>query len=161
MKYCNTPICQNAPLAAALVFGNQEHPRLKGAVRFYQATERGILIEAEFFHLPKSDESDIPMFFGFHIHENGDCSDNFANTGSHYNPQNQIHPYHAGDLPSLLSNRGYAWTVFFDSYLTIPEIIGKSVVVHELADDFSTQPSGNSGTKIACGVIQPWKESGI
>ena len=101
------------------------------------------------------------MFFGFHIHENGDCSDNFANTGSHYNPQNQIHPNHAGDLPSLLSNRGYAWTVFFDSYLTIPEIIGKSVVVHKLADDFSTQPSGNSGTKIACGVIQPWKESGI
>lgn len=158
MEYCNTPPRHNTPQAIALVSGNQEHPRLKGTVRFSPITNMGILIEAEFFQLPTADAADIPMFFGFHIHENGDCSDNFANTGSHYNPGNQMHPYHTGDLPPLMSNHGYAWTVFFDSFLTLPEIIGKSIVVHELADDFSTQPSGNSGTKIACGVIQSWNE---
>ena len=95
-----------------------------------------------------------PAFFAFHIPENGDCSRNFENTGAHYNPDNVPHPEHAGDLPPLLSNDGYAWMVFYDSFLTLPMILNRSIVIHRNPDDFTTQPSGNAGEKIACGVIE-------
>ena len=76
------------------------------------------------------------------------------NMMGHFNPGGMSHPFHAGDLPPLLSNQGYAWTAFFDRRFTIEEIIGKSVVIHAHADDFTTQPSGNSGNPIACGEIR-------
>ena len=72
----------------------------------------------------------------------------------HYNPQNTEHPNHAGDMPPLLGNQGYAYSVFYDKRFTIQEIIGRAVIIHEKPDDFTTQPSGNSGAKIGCGVIQ-------
>lgn len=145
----------NSPQALARVYGSHRYPDLKGTVRFYQTPYEGILITAEFYHLP-SESCGSSSFYGFHIHENGDCSDDFANTGSHYNPLHQPHPEHAGDLPPLLSSNGYAFMTVYAEQLTIPQIIGKSVIVHEQPDDFTTQPSGNSGNKIACGVIRPF-----
>ena len=50
--------------------------------------------------------------------------------------------------------QGYAWLSFYDKRFTIKDILGRSVVVHSGADDFHSQPSGNSGAKIACGVIR-------
>lgn len=145
----------NSPQALALVYGSNKYPDLKGTVRFYQTPYEGILIAAEFYHLP-SENTDSPSFYGFHIHENGDCSDDFAKTGSHYNPLNQPHPKHAGDMPPLLSCNGYSFMTFYAEQLTISQVIGKSVIVHEKPDDFTTQPSGNAGNKIACGVIRPF-----
>ena len=78
----------------------------------------------------------------------------FPNTGNHYNPGNVPHPEHAGDLPPLLSNSGYAWMSFYTSRLNLEDIIGRSLVIHSMADDFTSQPSGNSGDKIGCGVIK-------
>ena len=78
----------------------------------------------------------------------------FPNTGNHYNPGNVPHPEHAGDLLPLLSNNGYAWMSFYTGRIDIEDIIGRSVVIHSMRDDFTTQPSGNSGDKIACGVIE-------
>lgn len=89
-----------------------------------------------------------------HIHENGDCSDNFSKTGQHYRLPGQEHPSHLGDLPPLLSNQGYAWTAFYDKRFTLPDILGRSLVIHGGTDDFRSQPSGDSGSKIACGVIK-------
>lgn len=146
---------ENSPQAIALVYGNRKYPDLKGTVRFYQTPYEGILIAAEFYHLP-SENTDSPSFYGFHIHENGDCSDDFANTGGHYNPLNQPHPEHAGDMPPLFSCNGYSFMTFYAEQLTISQVIGKSVIVHEKPDDFTTQPSGNAGNKIACGVIRPF-----
>ena len=88
-----------------------------------------------------------------HIHEYGNCSLPFDKTGGHYNPTGQMHPYHAGDMPSLLGNDGYAFTAFFDNRLTIEEIIGKTLIIHSMRDDFTSQPAGDPGSKIACGVI--------
>lgn len=99
---------------------------------------------------------DIPSFYGFHIHELGDCSHNFAGTGGHYNPNNQPHPYHAGDLPPITSCDGYSWMCVYIQQLRLPDVIGRSVILHGMADDFTTQPSGNSGEKIACGVVEKW-----
>ncbi len=95
--------------------------------------------------------------FGFHIHSGSSCtgnaSDPFADTLAHYDTANCQHPYHAGDMPPLFGNNGNAFSVFLTNRFNIGEIIGRTVVIHALPDDFKTQPSGGSGTKIACGVI--------
>jgi Cu-Zn family superoxide dismutase len=57
-------------------------------------------------------------------------------------------------MPPLFGNNGSAWMMYSTDRFTIPEIIGKTVIIHSGIDDFSTQPSGNSGAKIACGAIQ-------
>lgn len=143
------------PDAVAWIVGNTVNPQLSGLVKFYQTSYGGVLIEAEIFGLPNISLPDSSNFYAIHIHETGDCSDNFEKTGSHYNPSSQEHPYHAGDMPPLLAYHGYAFMVFYDRRFTIPEIMGRSVVIHEFPDDFTTQPSGNSGQKIGCGEIKP------
>ena len=57
-------------------------------------------------------------------------------------------------FPALLSYKGYARMTFYSGRLTIDEILNRSLIIHESKDDFTTQPSGNSGQKIACGVIK-------
>lgn len=144
----------NRPRAFARIQGGSDYAQIQGIVYIYSVPAGGVLIEAEIFGLPETDRSDVPAFYAFHIHENGDCSEHFAKTGNHFNPQNLLHPMHAGDLPPLISNDGYAWLAFYDRGLELYDIVGRSVLIHRNADDFSTQPSGNAGEKIACGVIQ-------
>lgn len=142
------------PDAAAWVTGNIKSPQLSGLVKFYRTSYGGVLIEAEIFGLPNIGKQGQSNFYAMHIHEFGDCSDNFEKTGSHYNPAGNPHPEHAGDLLPLLGNQGYAWSAFYDKRFTIEEIIGKSVIIHSNRDDFTTQPSGDAGTKIGCGEIK-------
>ena len=143
----------NKPQAVAQITGNTDYPDLYGTVKFFPIHYKGVLVEAEVFHLPTDMNSNRNAFFGFHIHENGDCTDNFENTGGHFDPAGADHPFHAGDMPPLMSNDGYAWMVFLDSRITIPEILNRSVIIHSMPDDFTTQPSGNAGEKIGCGII--------
>ena len=84
----------------------------------------------------------------------GNTEDEFANSGMHYNPKNCPHPLHAGDLPPLLENNGYSYMSFLTNRFKLKDIIGKVVIIHDAPDDFTTQPSGNSGKKIACGKIE-------
>ncbi len=142
------------PSALAWVQGSPAAPSLSGLVRFYDTPYGGVLIEAEIFGLPNIVSPGSSGFYAMHIHDYGDCSNHFMNTGGHFNPTNALHPDHAGDLLPLLSNQGYAWSSFYDKRFTIPQIIGKSLVIHLLADDFTSQPAGNSGEKIGCGVIR-------
>lgn len=144
----------NKPQAMAWVRGGALAPQLSGLVKFYETPYGGVLVEAEVFGLPDIMISGSTNFYGMHIHQNGDCSNDFQNTGEHYNPSGGLHPNHAGDLLPLFSNQGYAWMAFYDKRFSIPEILGRSVVIHQQADDFTTQPSGNSGAKIGCGVIR-------
>ncbi len=145
--------------AIAFMSGNDDNPSLRGSVKFYQTGYGGILVVAEIFGLPDK-ESTFEMtnnkksgFFAMHIHEKGDCTIPFDKTGNHYNPYNSKHPDHIGDMPPLLSNNGYAFSVVYDDRFSIAQIIGKSVIIHRNADDFVTQPSGNAGDKIGCGII--------
>ncbi|MDY2699631.1 MAG: superoxide dismutase family protein [Lachnospiraceae bacterium] len=142
------------PDATAWVAGNAANPQLSGLVKFYRTSYGGILVEAEIFGLPNIKEQGSSDFYAMHIHEFGNCSDDFQRTGEHYNPSGRPHPYHAGDLLPLLGNQGYAWSAFYDKRFTIEEIIGKSVIIHSGHDDFTSQPSGNSGAKIGCGEIR-------
>lgn len=145
----------NTPKAMAWVTGNRQEPQLSGLVKFFETPYGGVLVETEIFGLPNVSEEDSTRFYAMHIHEHGDCSDNFTKTGDHYNPTGQLHPDHAGDLIPLFSNQGYAWSAFYDKRFSISDILGRSVIIHAMPDDFMTQPSGNSGEKIACGVIRP------
>lgn len=146
-----------APQAEAVIKGSSEYPDINGKVRFYR-TNSGVLVAAEVFCLPTSASECCDRVFGFHIHEGDECcgnsSDPFAGAKSHYNPCNCTHPHHAGDMPSLFENDGYSFSVFLTDRFSINEIIGKTVIIHSDPDDFTTQPSGNSGSKIACGVIR-------
>lgn len=72
----------------------------------------------------------------------------------HYNPDNCQHLYHAGDMPPLFGVDGSAVLLFLTNRFSVEEIIGRTVIIHARPDDFMTQPSGNSGEKIACGVIR-------
>lgn len=142
------------PQATAWVTGNAANAQISGLVKFYQTPYGGVLVEAEIFGLPNIDTPDSSDFYALHIHESGECSGNFESAGSHYNPQNAPHPQHAGDMPPLLANQGYAWTAFYDKRFTIQDIIGKSVIIHSSPDDFTSQPAGNAGMRIACGEIK-------
>ncbi len=147
-------LSEDAPAAAAWVTGGPANPQISGLVKFYPTPYGGALVEAEFFGLPNLSTPGSADYYALHIHEFGDCSDSFRHTGDHYNPASRPHPFHAGDLPPLLSNQSYAWTAFYDKRFSINDIIGRSVVLHTHRDDFTSQPSGDSGTKIGCGVIR-------
>ena len=130
--------------------GGDAYPDLRGTVRFI-SRKNGTLVVAEISGLPAADTG----FFAFHIHEGGNCSEpGFPNTGSHYNPDDRNHPLHAGDLPPLLSSGGSAYLAVMTGRFRVKDVIGRTVVIHSDPDDFRTQPSGNAGNKIACGVIR-------
>ena len=135
------------PCAVACVSGGRAEPDLKGIVHFSQNCG-GVLVSAEVTGLPRDG------FYAFHIHEGNRCTgDAFSDSGSHYNPTGTSHPDHAGDLPPLLSHNGKAKMSVLTGRFRVDEIIGKTVIIHSNPDDFKTQPSGNSGEKIACGII--------
>lgn len=154
----NINIMQTQPAdAKAEVKGSHSYPEVKGIVCFYQ-TKMGVLVSADISGLPNNSDVCDSKIFGFHLHEGSSCTGNekdpFADTGMHYNPKNCKHPYHAGDFPPLFENEGTAYMVFLTNRFKVRDVLGRTVVIHSDPDDFKTQPSGNSGTKIACGKIR-------
>ena len=103
---------------------------------------------------------------GLHIHEVGDCSSGDGlSTKGHFNPLGKPHGHpgsaerHAGDLPALKANKDGRANVQADlDLITVTpgpaSIIGRGLIVHADPDDYKTQPTGNAGARIACGVIQ-------
>jgi Cu-Zn family superoxide dismutase len=108
-----------------------------------------------------------PGKHGFHIHEKGDCSaPDAASAGAHFNPTHHKHggpmtaERHEGDLGNIETDASGKTHFSWMGKLTLSgadSIIGKSVVVHEKEDDLKTDPSGNSGARVACGAIEAAK----
>src|SRR5699024_3028010 len=99
---------------------------------------------------------------GSHIHEHGSCEvadadDACQEAGGHWNHDNQPHGHDAGDFPVLFSNDGYARMFFVTNRFRPKDVVGKTVMIHENPDDYRTQPAGDSGTRIGCGVIRAYK----
>ena len=144
-------------IAKANIKKKKKYPKINGAVTFREV-KNGVLVTAKVNGLPQSSDSCTGRFFGFHIHEGSSCSgtisDEFANAKTHLNPTNCPHPFHMGDLPPLIENNGYAHMTVLINKFKIKDILGKVVIIHDSPDDFTTQPSGNSGSKIACGIIE-------
>ncbi len=133
-----------------------------GKVSFTQTTE-GVLLQAQLEGLE-------PGVHAIHIHETGKCEGpDFESAGGHFNPNNASHGYlvgresHAGDMPNFtVSSDGKAAVEIMNPDVTLtsgkPESLlggdGTVVVVHSHADDYKSQPSGDAGERIACGVIE-------
>lgn len=144
------------PYAFAQIKGSNEYPRINGIIYFFKV-QPGVLVSILLNGLPVSDDICKKPIFAVHIHKGGSCTGNntdpFADAMMHYNPDDCKHPYHAGDLPPIFGVNGLGFSTFLTNRFNSQEIIGKTVIIHSNPDDFSTQPSGNSGIKIACGVI--------
>ncbi|KYG69202.1 superoxide dismutase [Bdellovibrio bacteriovorus] len=149
-----------APTRAQAVLKASHDSKVKGIIHF---TEDGNL------KIETMAEGLKPGPHGFHIHEVGDCSKgDFSSAGGHFNPTQAHHGAadskhrHAGDLGNLMANnKGKANVTMTVEGLTLKpgpnSIIGKSVIIHKDKDDLKSQPAGNSGPRIACGVIEAVK----
>lgn len=148
-------VLMHRPNASALLRGGEACPGIRGIVRFYQ-TPLGVVVSAQVSGLPTAEGDCADRIFGFHIHEGGVCEGDpaFSDAGAHYNPENCSHPFHAGDLPPLFGNDGLAAAAFLTDWFTVDALIGRTVIIHDRRDDFTTNPSGDAGSRIACGVIQ-------
>lgn len=124
---------------------------------YFSRTPKGIKVSADVMDLS-------PGKHGFHIHEYGDCTaSDGTSAGGHFNPENQPHAgpdqvkRHVGDLGNIeADNSGNAHYERTDTHLKFDgrdSIIGRGVIVHAGIDDLVSQPSGNAGPRIACGVI--------
>lgn len=144
------------PTDAVAVLMPTQGNKVAGIVKFHQ-TPQGVEVTAEVTGLK-------PGQHGFHIHEYGDCSaPDAASAGGHFNPKHMQHagPHdakrHAGDLGNIeATTKGPASYKDVDNAISlkgVKGIIGRSVIIHASEDDLKSQPAGNSGVRIACGVI--------
>jgi Cu-Zn family superoxide dismutase len=176
---CDT--LSKGPFAMAEVKGLQGGPAW-GRVTFHQAEGGTFIGETTGWRAPiateaadsaagktfiRADINGLPpnSRFGFHIHEKPDCTGDGSGAGGHFNPQGKPHARydsaerHAGDLPNLESDgEGVAVFAFTSELLTVApgpnSVVGRSIIIHASPDDFRSQPAGNSGARIACGVIK-------
>jgi Cu-Zn family superoxide dismutase len=113
-----------------------------------------------------------PGAHGFHIHETGNCATPDASSaGGHFNPGGTQHAAreaavrHVGDLGNIEANAdGIATIDFYDDkleFVGMNSIIGKAFIVHADEDDLTSQPSGNAGARIACGVVENRQPVGV
>lgn len=134
--------------------------QVRGTVTFTQAGPDIVRVSGQFTGHSKGPK-------GFHIHEKGDCSDPKAmSTGGHFNPAKHKHggPYepvrHSGDLGNLnFNDQGVANINFVVGGISVSSdkadgIIGRAVIVHADVDDYKTDPTGNAGGRLACGIIK-------
>ncbi len=149
------------PKAIAHIRGGPLRPQIQGVVIFYKV-KSGTWVCVEVRGLPpykRAANGQSPIGpHGFHIHEFGSCEvgdpeNPFQGAGGHWNPTNQPHGNHAGDMPVLFSNNGYAKMCFFTNAFIPDDVIGKAVIIHQNPDDYRSQPAGNAGKRLACGVI--------
>ncbi len=154
-------VLNRQPQAMATLHGSNGFPAIFGHVYFYQMAD-GVMVAAWVTGLPKRMPDSTGGFYGFHIHSGSKCAgtaeDPFADALTHYNPREAPHPSHAGDLPPLLGNHGYAFQVFFTDRFSVRELLHRRVVIHSMPDDFISQPAGNAGQKIACGEIEAYRK---
>ena len=138
---------------AIAVLSSASGSQVTGTVMFTKSGN-GVQVVAELSGL-------TPGKHGFHVHEFGDCSAaDAASAGGHFNPTKDPHAghdadkRHMGDLGNLEADAaGKARLDLTDKKIKIDSIIGKAVIVHEKADDLKTQPTGDAGGRVACGVI--------
>ncbi len=134
--------------------------KVVGKVTFAQLSGNQVKVTADLTGLK-------PGKHGFHVHEKGDCSaPDATSAGGHFNPTKKDHGepsamHHMGDLGNIEASQDgtvhYETTVDFIEMEGPNSVIGKAVIVHADPDDLKTQPTGNSGARQACGVIEAQK----
>jgi len=150
--------CRSAkpgPMAMAML-----HPisgsQAVGMVHFQQNADGTVEVHVDMKNVP-------PGVHGFHIHDKGDCGDNGNAAGGHFNPTSMPHgapdavSHHSGDFGNVTADAsGGVNTTFTTRSITVSpgdrSVVGHAVILHANPDDLTTQPSGNAGPRIACGV---------
>jgi Cu-Zn family superoxide dismutase len=157
-----TAVGQSEPLATAQLIDREG--REVGKVTFRETATNGLLVTVSLVAggLPAGQHA-------FHIHEKGSCAPNFQAAGDHFNPEGHQHGVlaadgpHAGDLPNLhIPASGDYVVEMVASRLSLGgrkpgnllDEDGSAVVIHAKPDDHKSQPSGDAGDRIACGVVQ-------
>lgn len=149
------PLHKTNSAATAIVYPTQKS-KVNGIVTFTQE-KNGIRVAANITGL-------TPGKHGFHVHEYGDCSSHDGLcTGAHFNPTNAPHGspqdkhVHIGDFGNIIADEnGDGHYDKLNKHIKLfgpHSIIGRAVIIHEQPDDLQTQPTGNSGKRIGCGVI--------
>jgi Cu-Zn family superoxide dismutase len=147
--------------AAVAVLHPTKGNSIQGIVKFTKE-KGGIRVVADI-------EGIAPGNHGFHIHEYGDCSaPDGTSAGAHFNPEGKPHGAptsqnrHVGDLGNIPANAEgkahYEWTDPVITFTGTRSIIGRAIIVHADEDDLKSQPTGNAGPRIACGIIGIAKE---
>ena len=149
---------QQAPTATVLLEPTKGNA-VRGVVTFVQQSPGVAAVTVRVSGLKPGQEH------GFHLHDKGDCSSGDGmSAGGHFNPASKPHgpqdaDHHAGDLPALKADaNGIAAVNFTIKGVLVGtceanDVIGHGLIVHAAPDDYATQPTGNSGARIACGVI--------
>ena len=153
----------NAPPSAVANLQPTKGSKVWGEVTFTQKGDQ-VLVVANVHGL-------TPGLHGFHVHEKGDCSAPDAmSAGGHFNPSGKPHgapdsaEHHGGDLGNLSADGSGNATLSIEAgNITLDQsvnsVVGKSVIVHANPDDLKSQPAGNAGPRVACGIIQIVKQA--
>ncbi|ODA68176.1 Superoxide dismutase [Cu-Zn] precursor [Methyloligella halotolerans] len=139
-----------------------------GTVELTQTATDGVLLKVDITNLPPGEHA-------FHTHETGKCEPPFKSAGGHFNPDDDTHGYmtedgpHAGDMPNIsVPESGKLTFEVYNDEVSVAEDEGlleddegylfdddgSAIVVHDGIDDYKSQPSGDAGDRIACGVIE-------
>lgn len=131
-----------------------------GSAKFYQVNENEIRMDLEINYPARADST-----VAVHFHEHGDCGNMGENAHGHWNPTKESHgkwaeaSFHSGDIGNIqLDNKGHGTVSIVTDRWNVKDhdaktIIGRGIIVHGGTDDYTTQPTGNSGPRIGCGVI--------
>ena len=156
---CGSMDSGKARATAALAPTAAITPNATAGTASFTALDHGVRLAGEVRGLPPGTEH------GFHIHEKGNCGDNGTASGGHFNPIGATHGKygttgtHAGELPSLIADAAGVARFSVELHgVSLTEgaadnVVGRALVVHRDRDDFTSQPAGNSGPRIACAVI--------
>ena len=151
--------CASAPTGPMAMANLQptSNSTARGTVHFQELSNGRVEVQVDLSGVPAG-------VHGFHVHDKGDCGDNGNAAGGHFNPSGAMHaapttvPHHAGDFGNVTADAGgEVHTRFTTSSVTVStgerSAVGRAVILHANPDDLTTQPTGNAGGRIACGVV--------
>ncbi len=146
--------------AEATITGTYPDTAVNGTAKFTAAADGKVTLKLEITVPAKAGKS-----VAVHLHEHGDCGDNGKASHGHWNPTNAQHgkwgsaSFHSGDIGNVtLDAKGKGTATITTDLWTLggkadKNILGKALIVHGGVDDYTTQPTGNAGSRIGCGVI--------
>lgn len=158
----NTDNQQTQPTAVAMISPSYADTAVDGKATFTTENDGKVKLQLT-LHIPSRANKEVAV----HIHEHGDCGDMGKNAHGHWNPTNETHGkwgsehFHRGDIGNVkLDGNGNGslemttdlWSVGGND--STKNILNKALIVHGGVDDYTTQPTGNAGNRIGCGVIQ-------